>query len=189
MEENMSNNTHDEQLLKKLAAAMTANPRATTQELATAVGISRATFNRFYGTREKLVAVIMEQAGQSFQAIIDLAGKEVTDYPAAISDLIAAHFENQEYLVFICQAQNIMENTYWDSYLGALDRFFLNGQKDGAFQLDYSNQMLTEMFLSLICGMIDARLRGRVAASGIENKMLTFFLNGISEKCPRNKKE
>jgi TetR/AcrR family transcriptional repressor of mexCD-oprJ operon len=161
---------------------MTANPRATTQELAAAAGISRATFNRFCGTREKLVEMILEQAGQSFQAIIDLAGKEVTDYPAAVSDLIAAHFEHQEYLVFLCQAQNILENKYWDSYLEALDGFFLSGQKVGAFQLDYSNQMLTELFLSMICGMIDARHRGRVAASGMEHKMLAFFLNGILEK-------
>jgi TetR/AcrR family transcriptional repressor of mexCD-oprJ operon len=178
----MSNNTHDEQLLKKLVAAMTANPRATTQELAAAAGISRATFNRFCGTREKLVEMIMAQAEQSFQAIIELAGKEVADYPTAVSNLIAAHFENQEYLVFVCQAQNILENTYWDSYLEALDDFFLRGQKAGAFQLDYPNQMLTEMFLSMICGMIDASCRGRVATSGMENKMLTFLLNGILEK-------
>jgi TetR/AcrR family transcriptional repressor of mexCD-oprJ operon len=161
---------------------MTANPRGTTQDLAVAAGISRATFNRFCGTREKLVEMILGQAGASFQAIIDLAGKEVTDYQAAVSDLIAAHFENQEYLVFICQAQNILENTYWDSYLEALDGFFLRGQKAGAFQLDFSNQMLTELFLSMVCGLIDARHRGRVAASGMENKMLAFFLNGISEK-------
>jgi TetR/AcrR family transcriptional repressor of mexCD-oprJ operon len=178
----MDNNTHDEQLLKKLAAAMTANPRATTRELAVAAGISRATFNRFCGTRENLVERILEQAQMSLQAIIDLAEKEVTDYPAAVSDLIAAHFENQEYLVFICQAQNILENTYWDSYLAALDGFFLSGQKAGAFQLDYPNQMLTELFLSVICGMIDASCRGRVAASGIENRMLAFFLKGISVK-------
>jgi TetR/AcrR family transcriptional repressor of mexCD-oprJ operon len=126
--------------------------------------------------------MIMGQAGQSFQAIIDLAGKEVTDYPAAISDLIAAHFENQEYLVFVCEAQNILENEYWNLYLEALDGFFLGGQKAGAFQIDFQNQMLTELFLSMVCGMIDARHRGRVAASGIDNKMLAFFLNGISEK-------
>jgi TetR/AcrR family transcriptional repressor of mexCD-oprJ operon len=63
-----------------------------------------------------------------------------------------------------------------------LDRFFLNGQKAGEFQLDYPNQMLTEMFLSVVCGMIDASCRGRVATVGIENKMLNFFLNGILEK-------
>jgi TetR/AcrR family transcriptional repressor of mexCD-oprJ operon len=179
MEGNMSNDTHDEQLLKKLASAMTANPRATTQELAAAAGISRATFNRFCGTREKLMEMILGKAQQSLQAIIDLAGKEVADYQAAISSLIEAHFENQEYLVFICGVQNSLENAYWDSYLEALDVFFLNGQKAGAFQLDFSNQMLTELFLSMVCGMIDAKYRGRVAASGMENKMLAFFLNGI----------
>jgi TetR/AcrR family transcriptional repressor of mexCD-oprJ operon len=179
MEGNMSNNTHDEQLLKKLAAAMTANPRATTQELAAAAGISRATFNRFCGTRENLMEMILGQAQNSLQAIINLAEQEVKDYPAAISNLIGAHFENQEYLIFICEAQNSLENEYWDLYLEALDGFFLNGQKAGAFELDFSNQMLTELFLSMICGMIDAKYRGRVASSGMENKMLTFFLNGI----------
>jgi TetR/AcrR family transcriptional repressor of mexCD-oprJ operon len=181
MEENMNNNTHDEELLKKLAAAMTANPRATTQELAAAAGISRATFNRFCGTRENLVEMILGQAQQSLQAIVDLAGKEVTDYPAAIADLIEAHFKNQEYLVFICEVQNSLENAYWNFYLEALDGFFLNGQKAGTFRLDFSNQMLTELFLSMICGMIGAKHRGRVAASGMKHKMLTFFLNGISE--------
>jgi hypothetical protein len=29
--------------------------------------------------------------------------------------------------------------------------------------------------------MIDASCRGRVATSGMENKMLTFFLNGVLE--------
>jgi hypothetical protein len=31
----------------------------------------------------------------------------------------------------------------------------------------------------MLCGMIDAKYRGRVAVSGLENKMLAFFMNGI----------
>jgi hypothetical protein len=42
--------------------------------------------------------------------------------------------------------------------------------------------MLTELFLSMICGMIDASYRGRVATSGMENKMLAFFMKGILER-------
>jgi hypothetical protein len=34
----------------------------------------------------------------------------------------------------------------------------------------------------MICGMIDAKYRGRVVASGMGNKMLAFFMNGILEK-------
>jgi hypothetical protein len=38
--------------------------------------------------------------------------------------------------------------------------------------------MLTELFVSMICGMIDAQRRGRVAASGLGNQMTDFFLHG-----------
>jgi TetR/AcrR family transcriptional repressor of mexCD-oprJ operon len=178
----MNRSLHDDNLLKKLAAAMTVNPRGTTQELAEAAGISRATFNRFCGTREKLVEMILAQAQQILQKIIDLAEHDVNDYSTAIADLIAAHLENREYLIFVCGAQNSLDNDYWESYLEALDTFFLNGQKAGVFQLDFSNQMLSEFFVATVCGMIDAGQRGRVAASGMETKMLAFFLNGAAQK-------
>jgi TetR/AcrR family transcriptional repressor of mexCD-oprJ operon len=178
----MSINTHDEQLLKKLAVAMTGNPRATTQDLAEAAGISRATFNRFCGSRENLVEMVAKQAENTLQEIVNLAKKEVSDYATAILELIEAHFDNQEYLIFACGAQNNLENAYWNHYLKALDTFFLNGQKAGVFRLDLSNQMLAELFVSMISGMIDAKYRGRVAASGIENKMSIFFMNGAAER-------
>jgi TetR/AcrR family transcriptional repressor of mexCD-oprJ operon len=184
MEEKMSNNTHDEQLLKRLAAAMAANPRATTQELATAAGISRATFNRFCGTRENLVEMIAEQAQNVLQEIVTIEKKEVSDYPTSILELIKAHLDNEEYLSFACEAQNNLGNTYWNEYLGALDHFFLNGQKAGVFQLDFPNQMMSELFVSMICGMMDAKSRGRMAASGMEHKMLAFFLNGSAQTQP-----
>jgi TetR/AcrR family transcriptional repressor of mexCD-oprJ operon len=95
---------------------------------------------------------------------------------------LAVHFDNQEYLLFVCQTHSSLENEYWELYLNALDAFFLRGQKAGVFQLDFSNQMMSELFISMICGMMDANYRGRVAASGMENKMLEFFLNGISVK-------
>jgi TetR/AcrR family transcriptional repressor of mexCD-oprJ operon len=177
----MSINTHDEQLLKKLTAAISANPRGTTQDLAETAGISRATFNRFCGSRENLMEMIKEQAESSLTGIIDMAKRNVKDYPSALSGLIEAHFENQEYLVFSCEAQNNIGNSYWDNYLGALDSFFLTGQKAGAFKLDFPSQMLSELFVSMICGMIDAQYRGRVATAGICNTITDFFLNGAGE--------
>jgi TetR/AcrR family transcriptional repressor of mexCD-oprJ operon len=178
----MNNNEYDERLLKKLAAAMTANPRGTTQELSEMVGISRATFNRFCGTRENLVEVILKYAQQSLQEIINLAEKETINYNETLCELISMHFQNQEYLIFICDVQSSLENTFWSLYLRALDNFFLNGQKKGEFKLDFSNQMLSELFISMICGMIDAEHRGRIAAAEIENKIAVFFLNGAAEK-------
>jgi TetR/AcrR family transcriptional repressor of mexCD-oprJ operon len=177
----MSINTHDEQLLKKLASAISDNPRANTQTLAECVGISRATFNRFCGSREHLMEMISRHAEISLEKIIELANENVKDYSETFSKLIDAHFSNQEYLVFSCGTQCSLTNSYWEKYLGALDSFFLNGQKAGFFRLDLPHQMITELFLSMICGMIDAQHRGRVAISGIENSMKVFFLNGVAE--------
>jgi TetR/AcrR family transcriptional repressor of mexCD-oprJ operon len=177
----MSINTNEEQLLKKLAAAMSADPRGNTGALAEAAGISRATFNRFCGSREHLMEMIAERAEASLREIIQMAQDEVTEYPAMLSALAEAHFSNQEYLVFSCSAQSSLDNDYWESYLHALDDFFLGGQKAGAFKLDTPSQMLTELFVSMICGMIDAEHRGRVAASGLGNQMTAFFLNGAAK--------
>jgi TetR/AcrR family transcriptional repressor of mexCD-oprJ operon len=178
----MSIGIHEEQLLKKLTSALTANPRSNTGELAEMAGISRATFNRFCGSRENLMEMIAKQAEESLQDIISLAKKSVTDYTDSLSALIDAHEKNQEYLIFACSTQSSLENVYWESYLEALDQFFLSGQKSSFFRVDVSNQMLTELFVSMICGMIDAKHRGRVAAAGISKQMQTFFLYGIANK-------
>jgi TetR/AcrR family transcriptional repressor of mexCD-oprJ operon len=178
----MGNTTHKEQLLKKLTSALSANPRGTTGDLAEAVGISRATFNRFCGSRENLMVMIKEQAEKSLQEIINLAKENVTDYTSTLTALISAHFENWEYLIFSCGTQNILSNEYWDNYLDALDIFFLSGQKSGAFRIDFSKQMLSELFVSMICGMIDAENRGRVSNAEINSNMTSFFLNGVGGK-------
>jgi TetR/AcrR family transcriptional repressor of mexCD-oprJ operon len=174
----MVNGTHEEQLLKKLAAAMSANPRGNTQTLAEMAGISRATFNRFCGSRENLVEMIINQAEIFFEEIIDLAQNVNSDYEKVLSKLIEVHFCYEEYLVFCCGTQNIFENKYWDSYISALDGFFLQGQKAGVFRLEMSSQMLTELLISMICGMIDAEHRNRVASAGIVERMAKFFMEG-----------
>jgi TetR/AcrR family transcriptional repressor of mexCD-oprJ operon len=174
--------THDEQLLRKLTAAMTANPRGTTQVLADMAGISRATFNRFCGSRDKLVEMINKQAEASLQLIVEAAVEGTTDYEAKLLELINLHLDNREYLVFAWNTNSNLENKYWSDYLMSLDQFFLSGQKERKFRLELTNHMLTELFVSVICGMIDAVHRNRVAASGIEKQMREFFLGGAEAK-------
>ena len=178
----MGINTHDEQLLKKLTVAITEMPRATTKEIAEASGISRATFNRFCGSRDNLIKMIVEQAEKSLYEIKTIAMEETEDYISALNKLIEVHLNNQEYLVFLCGIQNIIENQIWYEYLNALDMFFFNGQKQGIFRIDFTAQMTTELFLSMICGLIDAKQRGRVAVVGMQELLLSFFLDGAGDK-------
>jgi TetR/AcrR family transcriptional repressor of mexCD-oprJ operon len=177
----MSIGTHEEELLRKLTTALSTNPRSSTGALAQTVGISRATFNRLFGSREHLMEMIVERGEETLQEIISLAQETVTDYTASLTALIDAHSQNQEYLAFVCGTQSSLENAFWEQYLGALDHFFLEGQKDGAFRVDIPYQMLAELFVSMICGMIDAQRRGRVVTSGLGFQMTEFFLHGTAK--------
>lgn len=178
----MGNNGHEEKLLKKLAIAILDNPRSNTTVLSGAVGISRATFNRFCGSRENLMEMIAKQTELSMQEIVKLAQEDVKDYAERLSALIEIHFEHEEYLAFACAEQNNLGDIYWERYLNALDKFFLSGQKANVFRLDFSSQMLTELFIAMISGIIDAKHRDRVAASGITKQLTVFFLNGAMEQ-------
>ena len=57
----------DSKLLKLLAVAIIESPRATLQELAESVGISKATLHRCYGTRDNLEKLLLEKSGRSIR--------------------------------------------------------------------------------------------------------------------------
>ncbi len=73
-----------------------------------------------------------------------------------------------------------IENEYWDSYMKAIDSFFLNGQKTDTLKIDFNVSVLSELFISVICGMIDVEGRKRIASNGIE-VLAKFFLYGALE--------
>ena len=171
----------DNQLLKKLAIAITENPRGTSKELAEAVGISKATLHRFCGTRENLDKMLTEKAFYALKEIIETAQEEFDDYRAGIKQLIEVHFKNHEFLRYVVLIPSLMEHENWQPYLNAIDSFFLRGQKQGVFKIDFGVSFLTEIFVSSICSLIDAERRGRIASNGINNSFEYFFLKG-SEK-------
>lgn len=177
----MDMSTHEEQLLKKLAVALAEMPRANTKEIAEAAGISRATFNRLYGSRDNLVKTITDRASESLSSIKTIATEDQNG-GSALRRLLDAHLDNQEYLVFLCAIQSDPENQIWNEYLSALDAFFFSGQKRGVFRLDLTAQMITELFVAMICGTIDASRRGRIASSGIRESLISFFLDGVATK-------
>ncbi|WP_279614944.1 hypothetical protein [Pseudomonas guariconensis] len=68
-------------------------------------------------------------------------------------------------------------------YLERLDALFFSGQRQGVFRADVTAALLTEMFVSLLHGMVDARQRGRApreSATVLENA----FLQGIAARAP-----
>lgn len=174
----------DEKLLKALAIAIVDRPRATFKEIAQAAGISKATLNRFCGTRDNLIEMLLNHGSVVINRVIadaDLAEAAPLD---ALHRLIEGHLVHRELLVFL--AFQWRSDTFdldaggsrWLPYSETLDEFFLRGQKLGVFRIDIGAPALTEIFSSLIFGLVDAERRGRIARAGMAALIEQFFLNG-----------
>ena len=60
----------DERQLKALAIAIVDHPRATFKEIAQAAGVSKATLNRFCGTRDNLIEILLNHGSVVINRVI-----------------------------------------------------------------------------------------------------------------------
>lgn len=182
--------SNDEKLLKALAVAIVDRPRATLKDLAEAAGVSKATLHRFCGTRDSLVERLMNHSQAALNQVIEDANLQVADVAQALRDLIENHLRHRELLVFMIfqyrpdSLDPDQDGARWTAYTDALDRFFLRGQQEGYFRIDITAELLTELFVSLIYGMVDAERRGRAASARSLAVLEQFFLKGAGQPRP-----
>lgn len=176
--------THDDNasILPALALALVDNPRATLQELARAAGISRATLYRFCRTREQLIERLMHHSAQTFNDVIRLSKLDEGPALEALTRLIANNLQHRELCVFLMYywkdgSADVTAEAWWQH---ALDSFFLRGQQQGVFRIDIPAPALTEIWGSILIGLVDAEHRGRIARAGLSTLIETAFLAGIS---------
>lgn len=175
----------DERLIKALALAIVDRPRATLKELAEAAGVSKATLHRFCGTRDNLVQM-MESHGETVLNQITTTDLLHGEPVQALRSLINEHLAHREMLVFLLFQYRPDtfavngEGDRWQTYADALDAFFLRGQQLGAFRIDVTAAVFTELFLTMIFGMVDAERRGRAASANSANVLEQMFLHGAA---------
>jgi len=167
---------NEEKLLKSLALSIVDNPRGTFKILAESVGISKATLHRQFGTRENLESVLMEKVRESVRNIIEVAENKHEDFEESVRILIDIHFQNKEFLRYI-GSQTCSDTEYWNHYTKALDSFFLAGQKQGVFSLDFTVPVLTDFLYTTIFGVIESERKGRIASNTIVETIEKLFLN------------
>ncbi|HEJ4414253.1 TPA: efflux pump transcriptional repressor NfxB, partial [Pseudomonas aeruginosa] len=141
--------SHDERLIKALAVAIVDRPRATLKELAEAAGVSKATLHRFCGTRDNLVQMLEDHGETVLNQIIQACDLEHAEPLEALQRLIKEHLTHRELLVFLVfqYRPDFLdphgEGARWQSYLEALDAFFLRGQQKGVFRIDITAAVFT----------------------------------------------
>lgn len=176
----------DEKLLKALAVALVDHPRGTFKDIAEAAGISKATLNRFCGTRDNLIEMLMNHGCAVMNQVIANAGLQERPVLEALRRLISEHMTHREILAFLAfywRPDSLDEDAggiRWLPYADALDAFFLRGQKENVFRIDIGVPELTEIFISLVFGLVDAERRGRVARAGMATLTEHFFLKGAA---------
>ncbi|WP_025128964.1 TetR/AcrR family transcriptional regulator [Pseudomonas sp. PH1b] len=173
----------DERLIKALAQAIVDRPRATLKELAESAGVSKATLHRFCGTRDNLVQMMENHGETILNRIIAAIDLEHGEPLAALRALISEHLTHREMLMFLLFQYHpdtlcSDDDDRWQGYCDALDAFFLRGQQLGVFRIDIPAAVFTELFLTMIFGMVDAERRGRAASANSLNVLEQLFLHG-----------
>ena len=178
----------DERLIKALALAIVDRPRATLKELAEAAGVSKATLHRFCGTRDNLVQM-MESHGETVLNQITTTTDLLHGEPVqALRSLINEHLAHREMLVFLLFQYRPDtfavngEGDRWQTYADALDAFFLRGQQEGVFRIDFSAATLTELWLGTLIALIDGERRGRIPRAALAQLAEQALLHGVIRK-------
>jgi TetR/AcrR family transcriptional repressor of mexCD-oprJ operon len=176
----------DEKTLAALALAMVDHPRATLQELAKAIGVSKATLYRFCKTREQLIERLFDHSASRLRRSIDEAELESGPAVPALRRLIQGQLVHKELTAFLTyywkpdSMQDPRGVETWTAFDAAVDAFFLRGQQEGAFRIDISAAALTETLFSMVIGLLDAERRGRVARAAVPDMVEQVFLRGVA---------
>lgn len=178
----------DDKFLKALAVALVDHSNGTLKDIAQAAGVSKATLNRFCGTRANLVELLLNHASDLMNQMVADADLQHAPPLEALQRLVDNHLMHREMLVFLVfqwRPDSLDESSggrRWLPYSDALDAFFLRGQREGLFRIDVGAAVLTEMFAALLSGMVDAERRGRVARVGMGALVTQFFLQGAAAR-------
>lgn len=175
----------DIRLLAALAQALVSQPRATLQELAQAVGISKASLYRFCRTREQLVEWLVLYSARTISEMLDTAGLDSNPPLDVLDHLIERHLAHRELTTFLeyywREGDATLEEQHrqWQQMM---DTFFLRGQQEGAFRIDISAAALTELWIATMVGLTEAERRGRVARVGLSAMITNAFLHGATAR-------
>ncbi|MBV2233940.1 MAG: TetR/AcrR family transcriptional regulator [Sterolibacterium sp.] len=173
----------ENRLLAALAQAMVERPRATLQELAHAVGVSKATLYRFCRTREQLVERLLNHSVARVTAAMDAARLDQGTPLEALHRLIVHMLEQRKCGAFLMMhywqdgATGMGSENGWEAQL---DAFFLRGQQAGALRIDIATPALTELWSSIFSGLVEAERRGRIARTSLAGLFEQAFLQGCA---------
>lgn len=175
--------TDRERLLQAAADFLGRRPNATQDEIAAAVGVSRATLHRHFAGKPALMAALDELAMTQMRKAIDAARLHDDSAGVALRRLIAECQPVSPYLSLLySQSQDLDADQSmqdWAEIDGAITALFERGQRAGEFRPDLSAPWLTEALYSLVAGAAWAIRVGRAAGRDFDRMVAELLMNGV----------
>jgi AcrR family transcriptional regulator len=173
-----------DQLLRAAADLLGRRPNATQDEIAAAVGVSRATLHRHFAGRLALMEALEELAIAEMREVLKSVRLHKDSATEALRRLVAACEPVSPYLALMySQSQELDLDTtidVWDEIDTAITELFLRGQRDGKFRPELTAAWLTEAFYSLVGATAWSIRAGRAAARDFDRLIIDLLLNGVS---------
>lgn len=172
--------------LCQLAVALVNQPRANLQELAKAVGVSKATLYRFCPTREEIIERLLDEATAKVAQSLEACDLEHAPIDTALKALVASVLDSKEltlFLIYHFRPEFLHEENLdrrWLDIQKVSDKFFLRCQQEGVLRIDISAVALNEIFFGIACSLIEAEHRGRVPRAGMAELIEAMFLQGAA---------
>ena len=172
-----------EPVLRAAADFLGRRPNATQDEIATAVGVSRATLHRYFVGRAALLEALDDLAVTQMHQALNTARLHEDSATDAMRRLVAACQPVSPYLALLySQTQDIDADKSlagWSEIDAEITALFQRGQQAGEFRPDLTATWLTEAFYSLVAGAAWAIRIGRVAGRDFTHMITDLLLHGV----------
>ena len=177
-----------EQLLRAIATVLTDQPRLPMEQLAQAIGISRATLHRMFPNREAIVEAVLALALESSRQAID--GAAIDEGPAdeALRRLVATFMPNAVLYLFL-QSAHQERCGQADTWLAEFEpnrqrvlALFRRGQEEGCLRVDLTAQWMHDATSALLFEAAHSVREGRLAAADAVESVLAVLLDGARRR-------
>ncbi len=173
-----------DRVLRAAADFLSRRPKATQDEIAAAVGLSRATLHRYFAGRVALLEALDQLAIAQMREALKAARLQDGSAADALRRLATACEPVSGYLLLLyAQSQDFDANRptqEWAEIDAEIRQLFQRGQREGEFRPELSAFWLTEAFLNLCSGAAWVIQVGEAGRREFSDMVTDLLLHGAS---------